>query len=594
MARSQSFARAARAAVDQRSVRSAQRWGWLLKASALLSIALNHNPAGAQITPSQALQQRLQEDQLRLRLLEFDDEQRSDQPLIEAAPRRETAWSGSLQLNKLTLSTTLPKAQDLQQQLQRWVGQTISDEQLREIRLEIETWYWDLDRAVSVTVAQVNTDQGSLMVQVSPLVLDAVQVAPNPAHHLSDQQAINTVTRAVPLGSELRPGKIESALLKLNDLWGVDVRARLESGTGAAGRILVLLISDRNRTGALLEVDNYLNRYVGTLRTLATVNAANHLGRGERFWVNPSWWGSGQGTGTAPLQLGFDWPLGDNGLILSGSANAGRYRLVNTGSTLYTGDTAGISLSLLQPLWRRDEHSLWLRFSGEGLRFRDARQELNVDDKRGGVFRAAVIGSSSDRWLGQGFTSWVLGGSVGSLNLDGNPAFKRFDAFTTQLQGTYGALNLNLVREQSFNRAWSARWLLLGQWALTNLSGYEQCGLGWPNGVRAYPPGENSSSSCLVSQVDLNWRLRPWLKLIGFADLAWGERWRQPFPGSLQPNSYGLAGAGLGFDLGRTGSWLVSLRAAFPIGGNPADNSFIDLEAGDPTPQLWAGLQLWL
>jgi hypothetical protein len=39
---------------------------------------------------------------------------------------------------------------------------------------------------------------------------------------------------------------------------------------------------------------------------------------------------------------------------------------------------------------------------------------------------------------------------------------------------------------------------------------------------------------------------------------------------------------------------LVSLRAAFPIGGNPADNSFIDLEAGDPTPQLWAGLQLWL
>jgi hypothetical protein len=96
------------------------------------------------------------------------------------------------------------------------VGQTISDEQLREIRLEIETWYWELDRAVSVTVAQVNTDQGSLMVQVSPLVLDAVQVAPNPAHHLSDQQAVNTVTRAVPLGSELRPGKIESALLKLN------------------------------------------------------------------------------------------------------------------------------------------------------------------------------------------------------------------------------------------------------------------------------------------------------------------------------------------------------------------------------------------
>lgn len=212
MARSQSFAGAARAAVDQRSVRSAQRWGWLLKAPALLAIALNHNPVRAQITPSQALQQRLQEDQLRLRLLEFDDEQRSDQPLIEAAPRRETAWSGSLQLNKLTLSTTLPKAQELQQQLQRWVGQTISDEQLREIRLEIETWYWDLDRAVSVTVAQVNTDQGSLMVQVSPLVLDAVQVAPNPAHHLSDQHGdpcCATWIRAPAREDRIRPAETQ-------------------------------------------------------------------------------------------------------------------------------------------------------------------------------------------------------------------------------------------------------------------------------------------------------------------------------------------------------------------------------------------------
>lgn len=594
MARSEPLPGATRAAVDQRRVRSAQRWGWRLTASALVALISHHASVRAQITPSQALQQRLQEDQLRLRLLEVDDDQRSEQPLIEAAPRPETPWSSPLQLKTLALSTTLPEAQALQQQLQRWVGQTINDQQLSAIRLEIETWYWERDRAVSVTIAEANRQEGALILLVTPLVLDAVTVAPDPAHHLSDALAIGMVTRAVPLGSELRPGKIESALLKLNDLWGVDVRARLESDSGGAGRILVLVIRDLNRTGALLEVDNYLNRYVGTLRTLATLTAANRLGQGERVWVNPSWWGSGQGTGTAPLQLGVDWPLGDNGLLLSATANAGRYRLVNTGSTLYTGDTAGLSISLLQPLWRRDERSLWVRLSGEGLQFRDDRQHVNVDDKRSGVLRGALIGSSSDRWLGEGSTSWVLGGSMGSLNLDGNPAFKGFDALTTRFQGTYGALNLNLVREQRFNSTWSARWLVLGQWAFTNLSGYEQCGLGWPNGVRAYPPGENSSSSCLVSQFDLNWRLRPWLTLIGFADLAWGERWRQPFPGSLQPNSYGLAGAGFGFDLGRSGSWLVALRAAFPIGGNPATNSFIDLEVGDPSPQLWAGLQLWL
>ncbi|NDD46667.1 MAG: hypothetical protein EBZ24_15130, partial [Synechococcaceae bacterium WB9_4xB_025] len=63
-----------------------QGWGWRLNASALVALISVQGPLRAQITPSQALQQRLQEDQLRLRLLEVDDEQRSEQPMIEAAP----------------------------------------------------------------------------------------------------------------------------------------------------------------------------------------------------------------------------------------------------------------------------------------------------------------------------------------------------------------------------------------------------------------------------------------------------------------------------------------------------------------------------
>jgi hypothetical protein len=39
---------------------------------------------------------------------------------------------------------------------------------------------------------------------------------------------------------------------------------------------------------------------------------------------------------------------------------------------------------------------------------------------------------------------------------------------------------------------------------------------------------------------------------------------------------------------------LVSLRAAFPIGGNAAQSSLIDLEASSPSPRVWAALQLWL
>lgn len=564
-------------------------------AGLLVSALLVATPLQAQITPSQSLQQRLQEDQLRLRLLELESDLRDDdQPLIRSAPDGNTPEQGSFQLKSLELSGDVSGIHELEQRLQPWIGTSIDAEDLKQIQETIAVWFWRRDQAVGSTIQRDPRHPGALTIRLAALELAGVEVDEAFPYQLSKRLAIGTVTAAVPLGTLIHPGKLESALLKLNDLWGVQVRGQLQPGPKANTRSLVLEITNGDRNTALLEVDNYLNRYVGNLRTLVTLSSANNLGLGERIWINPSWWGGTKGTGTAPVQLGVDWPIGVDGLLLSASANAGRYQLFNTGNVDYSGETAGISLSLTQPLWRRDDRSLWLRIGGEKVHFRDERNQLNLDDKRGGVLRASLVASSSDQWLGQGFNTLALVGSFGTINLDGNSNFKRFDQLTSRLQGSYGALNFNLVREQVFSSTWSARWLLLGQWATNNLSGYEQCGLGWPNGVRAYPPGENSSSSCVVSQMDLNWRLRPWLKLMAFADLGWGERWRDPFPGSLQPNSYGLAGAGFGMDLGRVGQGLLSLRAAIPIGGNPASGSFIDLEASAPTPRLWAGVQLWL
>ncbi|MEY3544003.1 MAG: hypothetical protein RLZZ106_427 [Cyanobacteriota bacterium] len=572
---------------------SAAKPRWVLVALGLVSLAVA-SPLQAQITPSQSLQQRLQEDQLRLRLLELDEADADAAPLIQKAPESPVPWSGAIELRRLELESALPNLTALKQALQGWIGLRIEAKQLEQIQQEITAWFWQRDQAVAVQRLATDPEQGELALAIIPLTLAAVRVDPASAHRFSNVRAIALVTAAVPLGTPLRPGKLESALLKLNDLWGVQVRGRLLRAAEAESRVLVLEITDLKRQSVLLEVDNELNPYVGSLRTLATWNSSNNLGRGERFWLNPSWWGSAQGTGTAPLQLGIDWPVGVDGATISAAANGGRYRLFNTGDVHYSGETAGVSLSLQQPLWRRDPRSLWLRLSAEGVHFSDERNQLNLDDKQAGVLRASLVSNSSDQLWGQGNTTVALGGSFGLLNLNGNSAFKRFDQLSSQIQGSYGALNLSLLRQQVFSPSWSASWLLLGQLAATNLSGYEQCGLGWPNGVRAYPPGENSSSSCLVSQLDLIYSWKPWLKLVGFADVGWGERWRQPFPGSLKPNQYGLAGAGLGLDLGRASRWLLSLRAAFPIGGNPAQSSLIDLEASAPSARVWAALQIWL
>jgi len=366
---------------------------WALRALGLIPLAIA-SPLQAQITPSQSLQQRLQEDQLRLRLLELDDTDADAAPLLQKAPESPMPWAGSIELRRLELETTLPNLTALKQALQAWIGHRIEAEQLEQIQQEIAAWFWQRDQAVAVQRLETEPEQGVLTLAILPLTLAAVTVDAASAHRFSNARAIGVVTAAVPLGTALRPGKLESALLKLNDLWGVQVRGRLHRAAEAESRVLVLEITDLKQQSVLLEGDNELNPYVGSLRTLATWNSNNNLGRGERFWLNPSWWGSAQGTGTAPLQLGIDWPVGLDGATISASANGGRYRLFNTGDVLYTGETAGVSLSLQQPLWRRDLRSLWLRVSTEGVHFSDERNQLNLDDKQAGVLRASLVATA--------------------------------------------------------------------------------------------------------------------------------------------------------------------------------------------------------
>ena len=101
----------------------------------LLCSLLVATPLRAQITPSQSLQQRLQEDQLRLRLLELESDQRDDdQPLIRSAPvGSEAEWS-TFQLTNLELLGDLNGIPELEQQLQRWIGASITPADLQEIR----------------------------------------------------------------------------------------------------------------------------------------------------------------------------------------------------------------------------------------------------------------------------------------------------------------------------------------------------------------------------------------------------------------------------------------------------------------------------
>ena len=550
----------------------------------------------AQITPSQSLQQQLQDDQKRDTLERLDGRDEQQQPVLEASPFINVTVPDGLRLEGLRIEGVLPEnAAGLEQLLQPWVGVEVNQAALRQMRAEILRWYGDRDQLVAVQFPAQDVKGGVLIVRILESRLGGVRVNDKLKHHLSDAIALSYISSAVPLGTVIRPGKLESALLKLNDLAGVEVRARLEPGQLPGTTEVVLDIRDGDRHNVVLDVDNYLNRFSGAIRTSVEFNASNPLGRGGRLWVKPSWWGNAQGTGTAPIMAGFKMPIGSEGLLLGLTANYSEYRVLDELYDLdFNGATFGSDLSLVQPLWRRPDRSLLLSLGGSYFSFDDYVGDLEIDDKQAGVARASIVSINRDRFLGVGINTLIAGVSVGSVDLSGNSDYEAFDELTAQVQGGYWKGTLLYRREQQFDSLWGLRLLLSGQFSGQNLDGFEQCGLGWPNGVRAYPPGEGSSTNCAVGQLDVSYRLNSWLKLISFADAGWGERWANTFPGSISPNSFSLFGGGLGFDLSLRNDVLVNLRAAFPFGENSLYGNGLDADGYNPSVRVWAGLKVLL
>ena len=550
----------------------------------------------AQITPSQSLQQQLQDDHKRDTLERLDGRDEQQQPVLEESPFINVTVPDGLRLEGLRIEGVLPEnAAGLEQLLQPWVGVEVNQAALRQMRAEILRWYGDRDQLVAVQFPAQDVKGGVLIVRILESRLGGVRVNDKLKHHLSDAIALSYISSAVPLGTVIRPGKLESALLKLNDLAGVEVRARLEPGQLPGTTEVVLDIRDGDRHNVVLDVDNYLNRFSGAIRTSVEFNASNPLGRGGRLWVKPSWWGNAQGTGTAPIMAGFKMPIGSDGLQLGLTANYSEYRVLDELYDLdFNGATFGSDLSLVQPLWRRPDRSLLLSLGGSYFSFDDYVGDLEIDDKQAGVARASIVSINRDRFLGVGINTLIAGVSVGSVDLSGNSDYEAFDELTAQVQGGYWKGTLLYRREQQFDSLWGLRLLLSGQFSGQNLDGFEQCGLGWPNGVRAYPPGEGSSTNCAVGQLDVSYRLNSWLKLISFADAGWGERWVNTFPGSISPNSFSLFGGGLGFDLSLRNDVLVNLRAAFPFGENSLYGNGLDADGYNPSVRVWAGLKVLL
>lgn len=411
--------------------------------------------------------------------------------------------------------------------------------------------------------------------------------------------AVRTVEASVAPGSLLRLDKLESALLKLNDLAGVSAEARLSPGERQGQTDVVLALSRTSPFQAVVDLNNQTLPYMGPYQAEAYAVFESPLGRGDYLTLDAGYSGNVNWYGSRSAGLDVAVPLTPDGLRVIGSYGWSDYRLLEQYTASDSvGSSSVVSLGLAQPLWRRPRTNLEWSVSGGYGAFHQSELGVPAVEVQVPVGRMSLRADHQDDLFGGvGLNASLLAVSAGGTqspqasvqNLTPYAAAASFN------KGLWGKLYVLYDRYQSFKDSrLSLELFAQGQLASGSLYSSEQFSLGWPNAVRAYPPGEATGDVGLSFQFTSRYQLFSQLTLKAFVDAGWIWPPSETALGAAVDGPLGLWGPGVGLEFGPRGNYLLSVDVAFPLGRNAYNQSGLDADGTDPDVRVWLSLKKWL
>jgi hemolysin activation/secretion protein len=566
----------------------------------LVSLGL---PATALAQPSGTVERLYQDQQLRDQLDNQRNQQsQPSQPLIEgdpsSQPRQPTEEKGTptgppirgVELEGANLFPT----DELDRLRQKWVGQPGDPAALTAIQAAVTDYYEQAKLLALAGKPRLGLD-GIVLIPVVEARLGAVTVNNN-SSPIRSGWAIATVLSSIGIDREFRLDKLESALLKLNDLGGVVAKASLEPGDKAGTTDVVLNLDRNDQVLGEINLNNHVTEYTGPYQAQASLGLLGLLGKGEIFSLDGAYSGNPDWYGSRRLSANSNVPLTPGGLNWVGSYSWSDYRLLQEfTSDDYLGSFTAGTVGLTQVLWRRPRANLSMRLTGEVNLFDDYVVGIQYSNRTNWIGRLTFNADKEDKLFGgTGLNNAILTFSVGTLskNADGENAL---DEATMGAAGTWGKVNLIASRYQMFKKSrWSLELFGQAQGAFKNLDSAEKMSLGWPNAVRAYPPGEAAGDSGLAGQFTARYQIAKNVVLKGFVDGGYIWKWTNWFNEAQGGNSLGLWGPGIGAEWGTRGDLLLSVDLAFPLGENTYRSDGLDSDGNNPDARVWVSLRKWL
>lgn len=388
----------------------------------------------------------------------------------------------------------------------------------------------------------------------------------------------------------LRVDELDAALKTVDALPGVaSVSSTLVPGSQPGTTVVQVDVKQDKLLSGSLSANNYGDTYTGRQRATAHIDLNSPGGYGEQFSLDLS---ASQGMRQAGISASM--PVGTAGARIGASAS--RLTMdIDPSKVPANLDSEATTFGLFgsMPLATGSSYSSQLGATVEYKHLQDNAAAFALSD------REIVLGSLA--WSGNlrdahgGLNVWSLSGSVGDLDLSGEPSFQAIDRVTAQTEGGFARVNLDAGRLMRVGDSdWTWYTGFRGQFASKNLDSAEKFQLGGPTGVRAYPVGEGLGDHGWLITTELRRSLGSTVlgdaQVFAFADVGGTTQYADPWSGALAsgtPNSYTLSGGGVGVSVsGRYGN--LSLTAAHKIGENPnAGPGGKDVDGTDDQARIW-------
>ncbi len=460
-------------------------------------------------------------------------------------------------------------------------GQSYSLSDLQALASRMERYYQIRGYPVAQAIlAPQDVSDGEVTISIRLAEGHYGQVLVRNQSHVS-AGLLSDLLQNIQPGDVVQSEVLDSTLLLLSDLPGVQITSALVPGTSFGTSDLLLDVYPTRRVTGSVDADNAGNYYTGAVRVGASIFLNEPSGEGDLASLRVQTSGQGLNYVRAAYQLQI------------GQARVGvaysdmEYTLGQEFESLMANGTARtLGFFGSYPLAHSRDANLLASASFDSRRFVDRLDSVSsLTEKSAHVAALGVSGDRHESWGAGGVSAFSLVYSRGELNIQ-TAAARALDATTVQANGSFGKLSFMVSRVQNLSPSLQLSASVNGQWASKNLDASEKMELGGMSAVRAYPEGEAYGDEGYVLAVEARWLLAHALQpahgvMQGFAFLDTGSVTLNKNPWSADPNQRHLSAAGLGLHWSASNKFAVRVVYAHKLGDEAARS------APDANDRMW-------